>query len=451
MQKRLFTSPKTLLPLLAIAGATLAFNIFGGARRQQAESASLAPPARALPDNTAGSEYTIRFLSERVRRDPDDFSAQNRLASAYLGRLHATSNHKYLPLALKAAHASLRSVPAESNSGGLTVLALTELANHEFGLARDHALRLNKLDPGKGEPQAILGDALLELGDYQGAARAFAQMQEAGGRSIETETRLARLAVLHGQTEAAQKHFATALALALNLPSPPRETVAWCRWQMGETAFGSGDLESAERHFRDALTTYPGYFRALAGLGRVLAAKDDLPGAIEQYERAVRVVPDPDFLASLGDLYHLAGRQRDADARYELAQWSDNTEAGRAHQRLHARQKALFLANHDLQAPAAYALAKADYAVRRDIYGADALAWTALKAGHVDEAKTAMKAALRLGTRDAKLFYHAGMIALAAGDKKAGTDFLQSALALNPHFDPLQAVMARKTLENTTP
>jgi Tfp pilus assembly protein PilF len=53
----------------------------------------------------------------------------------------------------------------------------------------------------------------------------------------------------------------------------------------------------------------------------------------------------------------------------------------------------------------------------------------------------------RLGTREARLFYHAGMIARAAGDQKDARDYLQQALALSPQFDPLQASIARKALE----
>ncbi len=88
-----------------------------------------------------------------------------------------------------------------------------------------------------------------------------------------------------------------------------------------------------------------------------------------------------------------------------------------------------------------------EYEVRRDIYGADAVAWTALKAGKINEAQTAMRDALRLGTRDARLFYHAGMIARAAGEVSAARDYLQRSLALNPQFDPLQALIATRALE----
>ena len=106
----------------------------------------------------------------------------------------------------------------------------------------------------------------------------------------------------------------------------------------------------------------------------------------------------------------------------------------------------MFYADHDLKTEAAYALAKKEYEARRDIYGADALAWAAFKAGHLIEAQTASKEALRLGTKDARLWYHAALIANAAGEKATAINQLKQALQLNPNFDPLQATIARKAL-----
>jgi tetratricopeptide (TPR) repeat protein len=94
----------------------------------------------------------------------------------------------------------------------------------------------------------------------------------------------------------------------------------------------------------------------------------------------------------------------------------------------------------------AYALAKKEYEVRRDVYGADALAWTALKAGQLEEAQAAIKEALRLNTKDARILYHAAMIARAAGAHATAMEYLKEALRINPQFDPLQAVAARRTL-----
>ena len=113
---------------------------------------------------------------------------------------------------------------------------------------------------------------------------------------------------------------------------------------------------------------------------------------------------------------------------------------------LYNRQYALFYADHSLRPEEAYAEASREYAVRRDIYGADAVAWTALKAGKLAVARARIKEALRLGTQDAMLFYHAGMISRAAGDTAGAKAFLERALVLSPQFDPLQVRRARQAL-----
>jgi tetratricopeptide (TPR) repeat protein len=290
----------------------------------------------------------------------------------------------------------------------------------------------------------MLGDALLELGDYDAASAAFARMRQLDPSSVTTETRWARLAMLRGEANEATRHYTIALNLALNAAPVSRETVAWCRWQLGETAFAVGDYQKAEQHYRDALITFPDYYRALFGLGRARAAQNDLAGAIEQIERAVRRLPDPVYVGALGDLYKLTQREKEASTQYDLV--AHIARLNQLNGTLYNRQLALFQADHDMNAEEAYASAQKEFEARKDIYGADAVAWTALKAGKVAEAQAAIKAALRLGTRDARLFYHAGMIARAAGDRLTARDYLQRALKLNPQFDPLQASIARKTL-----
>jgi tetratricopeptide (TPR) repeat protein len=252
------------------------------------------------------------------------------------------------------------------------------------------------------------------------------------------------MAALMGDNARAERLYAEALSLAVEAIPPSRETIAWCRWQLGETAFGAGDYDRAEKHYRDSLVTFPDYYRALAGIGRALAAKEDLNGAIEYHERAVRILPDPAFVASLGDLYQIAGRTKEAEAQYALCE--QTARIGAESGQLYNRQIALFYADHDLKSDEAYQLARREYETRRDVYGADALAWSALKAGKIDEARQVVKEALRLGTQDAKLFYHAGMVARAAGDRATAKEYLQRALKLNPRFDPRQSQVAKQAL-----
>ena len=447
-----YMTHRNILPRLSVlALAALAAGGCGGWASKPvapATDAPAPPPAldsAAMPAESDASASTIRFLEDRIKHDPEDFIAYNKLCGYYLRAAQESGDLKYLELASRGAAASLKAMPAEVNPGGLAALIQAEYMSHDFAAARDHALRLQDIEPRKALTYQLLGEALLELGEYDRGEGALRQMERLSGpQSFAVETRLARVDLLRGRRKEAERRYGAALALALSQVPSSRETVAWCWWQLGEFAFMFGDYEAAERNYLESLKTFPDYYRALASLGRARAARGDLPGAIEQYERAVGRLPDPSFLAALGDLYKLAGRDKEAAAQYALVE--QIARLGALNGALYNRQLALFYADHDMRAPEAYALAAKEYEVRRDIYGADALAWTALKAGKLDEARAAIKDALRLQTEDARLFYHAGMIARAGGDAAQARRYLERALALSPQFDPLQARIAREAL-----
>lgn len=442
--------PKNSLTLLLFA----AFYLIGCNETQQASSHNAATASAPNAPNPvanvpAAANGTISFLEARVKQNPDDFIAYNKLAAEYLQQMRLTGDATYLKLASHAAESSLEVLPPQQNKGGLAALALVKYSMHEFTAARDLAKQLVDLEANKGYAYQMLGDALLELGQYEEAENAFGQMEQSGGIQLITQAamkqRKARLAALKGDLKSAAKHYSEALKLAQSTPAPAPETVAYCQWQLGETAFSGGDYKTAEKYFRGSLETFPDYPAALAAMGRVLAAQSDLPNAIDFSERAARRFPDLNFVAALGDLYKVAGREEDAQKQYQLAE-----QIGRLSEingTLYNRSLAMFYADHDLKPEEAYQSAAKEYTVRRDIYGADALAWTAIKAGKTAEAQTAIKEALRLGTKDARLFYHAGIIAKTSGENAEARKYLQSALALNPKFALLQAEVCKKTLE----
>lgn len=412
---------------------------------------SSAPSTHAPPSIAAGelpsddvSEMSIRFLEDRVKRDPEDFIAYNKLAGYYQQRLRETGDLTYLNLASRAARASLGVLPAEQNIGGLTALALTEYASHDFAGARDHATRLTQLEPGKSYPYEILGDALLELGDYNQAETTLRKMEQLGVVTVNTVTRLARLALLHGEVDIARRRFALALARASEGGVRRRETIAWCQWQLGELAFSTGDYAAAEQRYREALSTFPNYFRALASLGRVRAAKGDRPDAMAQYEHAVRVLPDPVFVGALGDLYKLDGRETDAAQHYALVEHIGHLST--LNGALYNRQLALFYADHDMKPAEAVSMAEKELQFRKDIYGSDALGWAYYKASRYADARNQMKQALRLGTLDPLLFYHAGMIERDSGNQAEAKRLLKKALELSPRFHPVYAPRAEEVV-----
>jgi len=80
------------------------------------------------------------------------------------------------------------------------------------------------------------------------------------------------------------------------------------------------------------------------------------------------------------------------------------------------RTFSLYLATRGQQVRQALRLAQDELNTRADVFTIDALAWALNANGRVPEALKYSKKTLTEGTQDARLFYHAGRIALAAGD-----------------------------------
>ena len=179
-------------------------------------------------------------------------------------------------------------------------------------------------------------------------------------------------------------------------------------------------------------------------MGQIRAAQGRFPEAIGLYKEAVATIPLPLYVAALADVYAAAGDHADAEKQYALVVYIGRLSA--INQQVFNRELALFLADHNRQLPEALRLARKELEVRHDVYTSDALAWALLKNAQPEAAREAIEAALRLGTRDPLLDFHAGMIYAALGDTPKATAHLRRALAVNPHFHVLFAAEAESTL-----
>jgi tetratricopeptide (TPR) repeat protein len=156
-------------------------------------------------------------------------------------------------------------------------------------------------------------------------------------------------------------------------------------------------------------------------------------------------MPAPEYAVALGDLLTAMGRRHDAAKQDALVE--QMARLSRASESLYGRELAYFHLDRDLRVEEALAMARREREVRRDVYAHDLLAWALLKNGRVEEARQAIAEALRLGTRDPKLFFHAGLIHARLGDTARARDYLSRALALNPNFHVLHAPAAARALE----
>jgi tetratricopeptide (TPR) repeat protein len=308
------------------------------------------------------------------------------------------------------------------------MLVWIQTGKHEFREALETAERLRTQLPDDPVVYGLLGDAAVELGEYGRAEEAFQKMLDLRP-GLASYSRAAYLRELYGDWQGATELMTRAVQ-AGNARNP--EPLAWCLVQLGNAHFNQGHLTEAEAAYQKALAVFPQYHQALAALGRVRGAQRRYPEAIGLQRQAIAAVPAPDAIAALGDLFSLTGKNEEAEKQYMLVEYIGQVNA--TNQATYDRQIALFYADHDRKLDEAVTLAEAELARRHDIYTYDTLAWVYYKKGRVAEAEKAMQQALRLGTQDASLLFHAGMIAYSLGKTNAAQDYLQRALVLNPYF-----------------
>ncbi|MDF1667586.1 MAG: tetratricopeptide repeat protein, partial [Planctomycetota bacterium] len=417
------------------------------------------PPEKLLTPPINQFSQSLAFLEKRIDSDDRDFMAMNKLAGLYLKRHRQSGDHKDLDLARKLATRSLKTFPARVNKGAVALEAQIDFASHDFAGAAKNARLLFRLDPRKNASILLLGDALLESGQVNAAAEVVEKILtprigESSGAILDLQIRLAKLDHIRGRPESSERHFKVALSSARDLSSIQNGAITWCLWQAGERAFARGAYRKAAAYHCEALELSPGYPRAIADLGRCFAAVGQRKEGLGLLVKAIELSPQFRFIAALADLQELEGRTEQAFAlrvRLEaIARHKDGVEPGligpRAAINHHARDLALFYANHDIKLEEALRLAEQEILLRKDIYSYDVLAWTLFKTGRLEKAQEAMRKALQYKTQEAHFYYHSGMIKAARGDIQAAIQSLKTALKISPEFDPRQAPIAAAKL-----
>jgi tetratricopeptide (TPR) repeat protein len=395
----------------------------------------LPPPSDGGPNAFVYStDQAIELFQRRVARNGRDYVSFRILGEFFERRAEEKGDLADYERAELALRQSLKIAPGYDKAK--VTLAAVLCSRHKFAEGLSLARELAAKEPGNLDIRATLGDALLELGQYPEAEAVYRELAKLGD-APPILARLANLAELKGDVDEAARLLATAEAKALKIGGD--KLAAWYRVRLGDLAFANGRLEEAESRYRSVPSGTDPYHDATAALGKLRVGQGRLEEAVALYRKAVAIGPDPHMLAALGDLELKLGHDAEARALFDrvMAIAGDKPE--------YRRVVALFLADHDRDLPKALELAQLDFADRKDIHGADALAWCLFKNGRLDEAAKAMADALRLGTRESPLDDHAAWIAQARGDKAAARDHLARALARNSAFT-IHADEARKRL-----
>lgn len=396
------------------------------------------PPA---PAQSTPADRRIRVAQNIIKQASTKPDGYNSLCAAYMQKARETGDFGFNARAEAALNQSFAVAP--DNYDAIKLKAAVLLTFHRFSEALAAARRAEAINPRDHNVYGALTDALVELGDYNGAVAAAQKMVDLRPDTA-SYARVSYLRALHGDTAGA----IDAMLVAVKAASPhDPESIAWCRVQLGEELTNANRLAEGEHEFDKALYVFPDYHLALAAKARARLAAGDSGAAIEFYRRAQQRVPLLDTAIALGDLYTNLGRTDEAKRQYDLVEFTERS--GSPESGTYSRQIALFWVDHDLKLDEALAVARRERIVRADIYTSDTLAWCLYKKGEFAEARKAIAEALRLGTREARIYYHAGMIYHSSGDRRQGAKYLKLALEINPSFDVLQAKVARRTLDNT--
>jgi tetratricopeptide (TPR) repeat protein len=382
-------------------------------------------------------DQTIERLSAKTREGRQDRAAWTALGDAFMQKARETADASYYGRAEQAFERA-RALDA-THVDALVGLAWVQSARHEFEKSTESARKALELDPATAAAYGLLGDAALELGEYDLAAEHYQRMLDLRP-DISAYSRTAHLLLVTGDVRRAT----WLMGKAINAGAPYAENTAWCRAQLALMHLATGNLLAAEQTVEQAISRAPNNYHVLFAQGRVRAARANYAGAIDSYRRASAIAPQHEVVVALGQLYVVTEDRKSAEQQWALVETIGRLNKANGVQG--DVQLARFLADRERRLGESLTIAELEFKRRPNVFVADALAWSYYKNGRYADARRAITKALAQRTPDASFYFHAGMIYAKLGDRATAQRHLGHALSLNPTFDPIDAPIATTTL-----
>lgn len=401
-------------------------------------------------DLAAGGEWlntkaAIEGLLAKLRTNPDDHKSRLLLAQAYMQEARVTGDHSYYDgAAMQLLEEVLQAEP--ENFEALCCKASLCLTQHHFAQGLGIAEQARKLNPNSGFVYGLLTDANVEMGHYEEAVK-MADKMNALRPDLAAYARVSYLREIYGNLPGAIE----AMELAANAGYTGLEQTEWTRVALGHLYEVSGDTAHARAYYQMALIARPGYAYALAGLGRMAAARKDYATAIKLYQQARVMVKDYAFADELTDLYRLNGQPGEAkkmaaesiDMLANAAKEADDNE-----QMGHYADRELayaYVKTNELDKALEHA--KIEYARRPDnIDVNETMAWVLYKRGEYPEAQKYMQVARRTGSQNPVLLCRAGLILSKTGQAAEGQALIEKSLKTAPYLNPEVEAEGKKML-----
>ena len=370
------------------------------------------------------AERSMAQARKLTEKNPKDFEAYNALALALSRRARETSDVGFYAQAEETLQKSFEIAP--NNFDGQRIHVWLLLGKHEFADALEAAKKLNQRMPDDVMTYGFLTDANVELGNYKDAEKAAQWMLDLRPGNMPGLTRAAYLRELFGDVEGSLE----LMQMAYDSTAPSElEDAAWIVTQMGHLNLAIGKINEAEKLSQQALAMFPGYHYALGNLAKVRIQQKRYDEAVDLQQQRYQAAPHAENLFDLAQALQLAGKTDEARKAFAEFEQKSLLESNRADNSNH--ELILYYSDYVHQPAKALEVAKREIARRHDVFTLDSYAWALYGNGQYAEAQKQVAAALVVGIRDAKIFRHAGEIALKTGDRGAAERYLKQSVELN--------------------
>ncbi|MCI0659844.1 MAG: tetratricopeptide repeat protein [Acidobacteria bacterium] len=379
---------------------SLSAGCHSNANGKAAELNSTDPCAIALAAQNQGEskgiDREIARIQQTARKASDPTPYLEQIAWKYVEKARLTYDPGYYKIAEQCAACIDSRKPQSTQAMLLRGHILHNL--HRFKEAEEVSRTLVSRR-GLAFDYGLLGDVLMEQGKLSEAIPAYQKMMDLKP-GPQAYNRGAHLRWLKGDLDGSR--FLLQMAAQAAGQGDP-ESAAWAYARLSLIELQAGSLKQAASSCEAALNLNQDNAPGLLACGRIKLAEKRESEAIALFQRAAKLNPLPEYLWMLADA--LRASKREAEAREVDEQIISRGESD------DPRTLALFLATRGLDANKALKLAENEQKSRSDIYTFDAIAWALAAAGRFDEAHGMIERALAEGTKDARLFFHAAVIA----------------------------------------
>jgi tetratricopeptide (TPR) repeat protein len=265
----------------------------------------------------------------------------------------------------------------------------------------------------------LLGDVLMEQGKLDGAVAAYQKMMDQKP-TPQAYGRAAHMRWLTGDLDGAIQSMQMSVDAS---GSGDPESAAWFRVRLALYELQAGKFKESSSLIEEAVVLQPDYPPALLARGRLMLAQERTTEAVAPLTRAARLNPLPEYHWVLLEALRRAGHATNEVERVD----KQLRQRGAADD---PRTYALYLATTGQDTTTALRLAQDELDTRADVFTLDAVAWALQATGQTDKARGFSQKALAAGTQDARLFFHAAVIAQRAGDFAEAAHWLTKAGAL---------------------